>query len=120
MHNVFVKTCYTTLTPLLLAYKRDQNAFARLFVPHSPKIPSPLRTLLIDALDAEISCGSFRMCSEYEDKIQHVYKDMVPIASKGHCAAFLPWTEAGKGLSLDRVWNTMLGMLSLRLWVVLG
>jgi hypothetical protein len=113
-HNVFVKTVYTTLTSLLPAYGRDKNEFSRLFVPTSPKMPSPLRPLLIDALGAGMNCGSFGMCSEYFDNIHPVYKDLVPIASKGHCAGFLPWIEAGKGLNLDRGRTILLGMLSLR------
>jgi hypothetical protein len=113
MQNVFVKTCYTTLTPVLLVYKRDKNAFSRVFVTPRPEMPSPLRPLLVEALDAGMNCGSFGMCSEYVDNIQAVYKDLVSIASKGQCAGFLPWTEAGKGLNLDRVRTIMLGMLCL-------
>jgi hypothetical protein len=103
MRSAFSKICYSTVTPLFLAFKHDPELFGRLFERPQPEQPSPLRPLLVAALEAGIPYGSFGMCSEYIEELGKVYTQLVPIASKGHCAGLLPWTEAAQGLNFDRV-----------------
>jgi hypothetical protein len=77
-----------------------------------PEPQSPLRPLLVSALETSIPYGAFGMCSEYIEELGHIYPQLVPIACKGNCAGLLLWGDGVQELNNNRVRALLMGMLT--------
>lgn len=87
MRDVFRRVAYTTLVPLFLAFKQDKHSFKRLLLTTSFGYPSPLRPLVLEAVQNNLTPGGFGSCAEYYSLLSEGLGTLTCLASNSHCVA---------------------------------
>lgn len=87
MRDVFRKVAYTTLVPLFLSYKQDKHSFKRLLQTTIFSCPSPLRPLVLEAMQNNVTPVGFGSCAGYYSLLSEALGNLTCLASNGHCVA---------------------------------
>ncbi|KAF8539391.1 hypothetical protein BDD12DRAFT_838196 [Trichophaea hybrida] len=87
LRETFRNVHYTTLTPYFLAYLQTLDEFVVLLRAETIKAPSPIRLLLLKALDNKITSGIFGTCAVYYSTMENAFsgESIKCLAIPSHC-----------------------------------